>query len=128
VQIMDFSTIVSEDKIKRAYQEGEFNNLPGFGKPLPKDSLAAVPEELRMAYRILKNSGFSLEENELKQELLTIENLLKACADKDEAAELQTKYNQKQIQFHKMMKKRTGNSHSKLFGSYQQKVEDRLTR
>jgi len=125
---MDFSTIVSEDKIKRAYQEGEFNNLPGFGKPLPKDSLAAVPQELRMAYRILKNSGFSIEENELKQELLNIENLLKVCVDKDESAELQTKYNQKLIQFHKMMKKRTGNSHSKHFGSYQQKVEDRLTR
>ncbi len=125
---MDFSTIVSEDKIKRAYQEGEFKNLPGFGKPLPKDSLAAVPQELRMAYRILKNSGYSIEENELKQELLNIENLLKACVDKDESAELQTKYNQKQIQFHKMIKKRTGNSHSKHFGSYQQKVEDRLTR
>ena len=125
---MDFSSIVSEDKIKRAYQEGEFNNLPGFGKPLPKDSLAAVPQELRMAYRILKNSGYSIEENELKQELLTIEDLIKACTDKAETAKLQTKYNQKLIQFHQIMKKRTGTSHSKLFGGYQQKVEDKLSR
>ncbi len=33
---MDFSHIVSEDKIKRAIKDGDFQNLPGMGKPLPK--------------------------------------------------------------------------------------------
>ena len=25
---------IADDKIKKAYEEGEFDNLPGFGKPL----------------------------------------------------------------------------------------------
>ena len=47
---MDFSSIVSEDKIKRAIKDGEFEGLPGMGKPLKKDDAAHVPEHLRMAY------------------------------------------------------------------------------
>ncbi|MED4663407.1 DUF1992 domain-containing protein, partial [Bacillus subtilis] len=50
---MDFSHIVSEDKIKRAIKDGDFQNLPGMGKPLPKDDAAHLPESLRMGYRIL---------------------------------------------------------------------------
>lgn len=52
--MMDFSHIVSEDKIKRAIKDGEFENLPGMGKPLPKDDAAHLPESLRMSYRMLK--------------------------------------------------------------------------
>lgn len=33
---MDFSSIVSEDKIKQAIKDGEFEGLPGMGKPLKK--------------------------------------------------------------------------------------------
>ncbi|MGP7818288.1 J-domain-containing protein [Niallia sp. 01092] len=122
---MDFSSLISEEKIKKAYKNGEFNNLPGFGKTLPKDDLAAVPEELRMAYRVLKNAGFSPEENQLKQELLTIEDLLKTCCDK-EKEELQKKYNEKLLRFNKMMREKRGTSHSASFKKFQQKIESKL--
>jgi hypothetical protein len=123
---MDFSYLASEDKIKKAYQNGEFNNLPGFGKPLPKDSLASVPEELRMAYRVLRNAGYSLEEDKIRQELLSMEDLIRSCETKEEKADLQKKYNEKLWRFNKMIRERTGTSHSKHFSNYQEKIENRL--
>jgi hypothetical protein len=43
-------------RIEEARLRGEFDNLPGAGKPLPEEDLS-VPEELRLAHRILKNAG-----------------------------------------------------------------------
>ncbi|MCI3987943.1 DUF1992 domain-containing protein, partial [Bacillus vallismortis] len=73
---MDFSHIVSEDKIKRAIKDGEFENLQGMGKPLPKDDAAHLPESLRMSYRMLKNAGMAEHEGALKKELKTNDQLI----------------------------------------------------
>jgi hypothetical protein len=45
-------------RIAEATAKGEFDNLPGAGKPLELDDDSHVPEEERAAYRLLKNSGF----------------------------------------------------------------------
>jgi hypothetical protein len=47
-----------ESKIAEAIARGEFDNLPGAGKPLDLDDDPLVPEELRVAHRILRNAGF----------------------------------------------------------------------
>ena len=47
-----------ERKIAEAIARGEFDNLPGAGKPLDLDDDPLVPEELRVANRILRNAGF----------------------------------------------------------------------
>lgn len=44
--------------IREAQERGEFDNLPGKGKPLRWDD-EHVPPEWRMAARILKNAGFA---------------------------------------------------------------------
>jgi hypothetical protein len=46
-----------ERRIEAAIARGEFDNLPGAGKPLPLDDDPLVPPELRVAYRLLKNAG-----------------------------------------------------------------------
>ncbi|MGM0852371.1 MAG: DUF1992 domain-containing protein [Bacillota bacterium] len=46
---MDFSMIMSEQRIKKAYEDGDFKDLPGFGKPLNLDDDLGVPQELKMA-------------------------------------------------------------------------------
>jgi hypothetical protein len=46
-----------EQKLAEAVSRGEFDNLPGAGRPLDLDDDKLVPEELRVAYRILKNAG-----------------------------------------------------------------------
>ena len=49
-----------ERKIEEAIARGELDNLPGAGRPLDLDDLdPSLPEELRLAYRILKNAGMS---------------------------------------------------------------------
>src|SRR5262249_49163339 len=64
-----------EDKIKEAIARGEFDNLPGKGKPLDLDAYFATPEHLRMGYSILKSADIIPEEIEL---LRQIEDLKKS--------------------------------------------------
>lgn len=47
-----------ERRIQAAIARGEFDNLPGAGRPLALDDDPLVPEELRVACRLLKNAGF----------------------------------------------------------------------
>jgi hypothetical protein len=54
----DAIAFVAEQKIQEALQNGDFDQLPGAGKPLAMEDLSHVPPEVRMAYTILKNSGF----------------------------------------------------------------------
>ena len=49
---------IAERRILQAIARGELDGLPGAGKPLALDDDAMVPEETRVAYRILKNAGF----------------------------------------------------------------------
>ena len=49
--------LIAERKIAEAISRGELDNLPGAGQPLELDDDALVPEDLRIAVRILKNAG-----------------------------------------------------------------------
>ncbi len=52
--------IIAERKIEEASERGEFDGLPGAGQPLDLEDLdPSLPEELRLAYRILRNAGMS---------------------------------------------------------------------
>ena len=48
---------IAEQRIAEAIANGELDDLPGAGKALDLDDNALVPEELRVAHRILKNAG-----------------------------------------------------------------------
>ena len=52
--------IIAERKIEEAIERGDFDDLPGVGQPLDLDDFdPSLPEDLRLAYRILKNAGMS---------------------------------------------------------------------
>ncbi|HSC81436.1 MAG TPA: DnaJ family domain-containing protein [Chitinolyticbacter sp.] len=52
-------TELAERRIAEAQRDGAFDNLPGVGQPLPVDAIdPQVPEHQRIAYRVLKNSGY----------------------------------------------------------------------
>lgn len=119
---MDVFSLIAEEKIKRSYEEGEFNNLPGFGQPLPQDELSSVPQELRMAYKILKNAGYIGEDSRLQNEMMTIEKLIKKCEDPKEKDMLVKKMNEKMLRFHRVMDKRKGKTHASIFKSYIEKI------
>src|SRR5215469_14220670 len=68
MQTISFEENVDE-KIKEAIARGEFDNLPGKGKPLDLDAYFATPEHLRMGYSILKNADIIPEEMELMRQI-----------------------------------------------------------
>jgi len=67
---------IAEARIQEAIERGELRDLPGEGKPLSLDDDSAVPEELRVAYRVLKNAGFLPPELQLRKEVCEAEQLL----------------------------------------------------
>jgi DnaJ-like protein len=81
---MDILAVVAEQKIREAMARGEFDNLPGAGKPLVMEDCAGVPEELRMAYKVLKNAGCVPPEVELRKEIVTLRNLLATLEEGEE--------------------------------------------
>jgi hypothetical protein len=48
-----------DDLIREAMARGEFDNLPGAGKPLPPPDDAHTPEHLRLAHRLLRDNGLA---------------------------------------------------------------------
>lgn len=75
--------IIAEERIREAMARGEFANLPGAGKPLHLEDDAMVPEDLRVAYKILKNAGCIPPELELRKEILTLRDLLRTIEEGD---------------------------------------------
>ncbi len=75
---------LAEKKIKEAMERGDFDNLPGEGKPLALDDDSHIPPEYRMAYRILKNAGYTHPEIEERKEIETIQQMLSSCKDEKE--------------------------------------------
>ncbi|MEA1899594.1 MAG: DnaJ family domain-containing protein [Thermodesulfobacteriota bacterium] len=73
--ITGFEKIV-EERIRQAQKKGEFDNLPGSGKPLKFEDDCYIMQELRLAYKILKNADCIPPEIELKKEINRMEDLL----------------------------------------------------
>ncbi len=67
---------IAEAQILQALERGDLDDLPGAGKPLTLGDESLVPEELRMAYRILKNAGYVPEEVRLRRSIGDLEHLL----------------------------------------------------
>ncbi len=82
-----------EQRIKQAQEKGEFDNLEGTNKPLKFED-EHIPQELRLAHKILKNSGFLPPEIELKKKISNTEQLLdEALVDTPERRKIQKKLN-----------------------------------
>jgi hypothetical protein len=75
---------MAEARIEEAMRDGAFDDLPGMGRPLALDDDALVPENVRAAYRVLRNAGFVPPELELRRERVQLLALISALAD-DEA-------------------------------------------
>ncbi|MDA8388107.1 MAG: DUF1992 domain-containing protein [Nitrospiraceae bacterium] len=79
--MLDIFEKIAERKIEEAMREGVFENLAGAGKPLLFEDESFVPEDLRLAYRVLKNAGFSPPEVQLKKEILSLRDLINSLDD-----------------------------------------------
>ncbi len=68
---------LAEQRIAEAEREGLLANLPGAGAPLELDDDRLIPEDLRMAYRILKNAGYVPPEVTALRELAELEEFVR---------------------------------------------------
>lgn len=122
---MDALAIIAEDKIRQAMARGEFDNLPGAGRPLLLDDDPMVPEELRTAYRILKNAGCIPPELELRKEIITLKDLLSTIEDNGRRVLTARELNYKLLKLN-MLGQRTLNLED--FPEYRDKVAGKLSR
>ena len=81
---MFFSHLIAEQKIQEALRNGEFDDLPGKGEPLHLEDESGIPEELRLAYKILKNADCLPPELELKKEINNLGEMIQGIEDLDE--------------------------------------------
>jgi hypothetical protein len=73
--------LLAEREIEEALARGELDDLPGAGRPLELDDDAMIPEELRAAYRILKNAGYVPPEVETLSSISQLESFLRKESD-----------------------------------------------
>lgn len=79
---------LAEQRILEAQRKGEFDDLPGKGKPLELEDLSWVPDELRIGYMVLKNAHILPPEAELLKDIHTLEDLLKHVEDEGQRKSL----------------------------------------
>lgn len=95
-----------EQKIKEAMARGEFDNLAGKGKPLDLEAYFNTPEDLRMAFSILKSNDFVPEEVEIFKEIAELNQKLKASSDETEVTILTKKLNERKLTLSLLLDKR----------------------
>lgn len=78
--MVDFSWL-AERLIEESMRRGEFDDLPGKGKKIEFEDDSMVPEDLRMAYKILRNAGYIPPEMVEEKEIVSAMDLLEAATD-----------------------------------------------
>ena len=99
-----FDRIV-EAIIKDAMERGEFDNLPGKGKPIDLTEYFETPEEVRLAHSILKNAGMTSREVELLKEIAELKQVHSALLEEKKKQEIEKQIQQKQLEFNLMMER-----------------------
>jgi len=122
---MDLLAAIAERKILEAMDRGEFEDLPGKGKPLDLNDDPMVPEELRIAYKVMKNAGFLPPELELHRDIVRLRELVDAACDEAQRSARIKELNVKLLRFN-VMKKRPVNLEG--VPEYREKVIGKLSR
>ncbi|QSF47242.1 DnaJ family domain-containing protein [Paenibacillus tianjinensis] len=121
---------LAEQRIQEAMRNGEFEDLPGHGKPLELEDLSGVPEDLRMSFKIMKNAGVLPEEIILRGECVTLEGLLVACHSSGESGSsemksLSAKLTAKRMRLQELLRER-GLESSSVFTEYGEQIRQQL--
>ncbi|MEO8042027.1 MAG: DUF1992 domain-containing protein [Acidobacteriota bacterium] len=95
-----------EQKIREAIARGEFDNLAGSGKPLDLEAYFNTPEDLRMAYSILKSNEFVPEEVEIFRDIAELKEKTAATTDDAEIAKLTAKLNERKLALQLLLDRR----------------------
>lgn len=121
---MDIFKKIAEEKIREAMEQGVFDELPGKGKPLVFEDETWIPEDLRIAYRILKNAGCIPPELELRNEVINLKCLINTLDDDKERLKKIRELNFKLMKLNMMRKKPL---RLEDFPEYEDKILEKFT-
>lgn len=121
---MDIFARIAERIIREAMENGEFDNLEGAGKPLNFADETWIPEDLRIAYRVLKNAGCIPPEIELRKEIINMSSLINTIDDDKERLKKIKELNFILLKLNTMRKRPFDLDN---FPEYEGKVVDKLT-
>ena len=97
---------IAENRIAEAFERGEFENLPGTGRPLDLSTYFSAPSEDRMAFSILKNAGVVPNEMALMGEVEELERRLQNCDNPAEAHPLKQQLQAQRVKLTLAMERR----------------------
>ena len=103
---MPFSRI-AENRIKEAIEQGQFENLPGAGQPLNLEEYFSTPEDLRMAYSILRSANCVPAEVELLNEISRLNRSIAQIEDTTTQKQLQRALTDRQTQLAVMFEQKS---------------------
>jgi hypothetical protein len=86
-----------EELIQKWLAENPKERLPGTGEPLDLDEYFRWPEDLRLAYSLLKNSGHVPEEVELLREINQLKQRLADSTDQATRKDLQRRIQEQEV-------------------------------
>ncbi len=72
---------IAERRIAKAIEDGTLKTDGWKNRPLPLNEDSFVPDDLKMAYKILKNSGYVPPEVETRKEIQKLEDLILKTED-----------------------------------------------
>ncbi len=105
---MDAISRIAEAKIRDAIERGEFDDLPGSGRPLELEKDAGIPPHLRLAYKVLRNAEILPPEMESRREIYRLDRLIANTDDESELADLRRRRIRSELQFNILMERRLG--------------------
>jgi hypothetical protein len=121
---MDSLAYIAEQKIAEAMRERDLNSPKWENKPLPLEDDRFVPDDLKMAYKILKNSGYLPPEIEERKEVKRIEDLIASTTDEHERLKQMKKLN---VLLMKVDARRPFSSNISSQNEYYRKVVEKIT-
>jgi hypothetical protein len=122
---MTFLERIAEEKIREALARGELDSQHLAGKPLPLESNGLVPEDLRIAYKLLKDAGFLPPEMELRKEIVNLKDLLATVGDESERAKLARRINDLVLRLNLLARRSFDRAEREVFVK---KLADKLSR
>src|SRR3712207_3932425 len=77
-----------EEKIREAIERGDFDDLEGKGKPIDLNAYFETPEDLRMAFSMLRSNDFVPQEVELMREIAALRDRARTITDENARSQL----------------------------------------
>ncbi len=121
---MNIFSKIAEQRIREAIENGEFNGLENSGRPINFEDDTWVPEDIRSAYRVLKNSGCIPPELELRKEVLSLRDLINTIDDDKERLRKIRELNFKLMKLDELRKTPLN---IERFPEYERKIHEKLS-